>query len=1165
MATVPVIVKILGQKDGSLNAVLGEVKGEVRKISGDLTALGAKGAVGLGAIAGGFGLIGRQALQVAGEFEQFRAQLETVTGSATQASAIFERAVKFAADTPFDVRGIVQATVQLEVYGQRSERILPLVADLAAGMGKRIEDTSLVVGKALSGSAEGFESLRNEFGISTGTLVQYGARLNEAGTGLSLVDANADKARDALERIIQVKFGGAVERQSQTLQGALSNAGDSVSQLLAKFGQDLVPAVTLGARAFSGLVDSVTHMSSTTRVAISAGAVLVTGLTGLASAALAVGSAFVVMAAQLRVAATQEIPGAAAASKVLEAGLGRLGQTAGGLGRVFSFFTTNPIGLALTLAAAAGTSLYLQLQSMETEAKKAGEALADQARGLIETATKWRQYRNAVLEATGAQGLFSQGTTGSSERLKAINEALNSGNPGKILRVFQDAGLAAGKLQEDAGAANKEIKNLIDQRGKLEILRSGLPAGAEVALTGDFQGLDKVIPGAIRKGEVFYATLEQINAAIDANKQSQGELRETLTAAKGAADVIVPYGEALAEIQTQADGAGKKVQFLMRQGDSSSLRDAVSFIDQTLGELNAKAARFKLPTDLQGLQGRLLDPKITTEEKGAVQELLGLYDQKADAEKKLAEEAKRAQKERIDAIRESFAEEQELETDQARGQEALAEQRLTAARGNSQAEAQARRELKATKAQILQQELDDVERFEAEALAAAEGNAQEEKRIRSEVRQRRKQILREQLQDVQQGLADEVASSQAQIEAVKNAEGSTASQVVVQIDRVIARLRAWGEENKALLDQNPELARRFRETLEAQEKARGAEQKRVPGENFELLRQGVEELQQGAVGTEEQLRRVQAAVELVNFARSRGNIDSKKADELEIQLGRQRLQLEQQIATEKLQGTRAIQQLQAQATDEEIQLLEARKAAGEDVEFELKQARAERLKAALDAIDMELQAEILAGKNKEQATQEAQLKKDSILRQEELRLFQAENRKTETVQKAEDERARIREGAANRLGGRNSPFLNPDEAFGAVDEFSGVEQARFGVNALGGSNVAGQRAAGLFAAGRSRAQQEAATGLTLFRPPRPLRPDEIEQRTNPYLPKGERLQLQAQPGNTTTNNATVNINGQPASVDLKQLVPVILKAVEGELRARGLTKGRTTPPPFQRG
>lgn len=149
--------KVFQQVDfAKFSGLTDELNKKLSAMGANFAAISASGVVFSAAMSGALLGAAGVAINTAAGFEQAQAKLETVLKSTAKARATMGDAVKLAAKTPFDVEGLVTAAVQLEVYGNRSKETLPLVADLAAGMGKRIEDTALVVGKAMSGSLEGF-------------------------------------------------------------------------------------------------------------------------------------------------------------------------------------------------------------------------------------------------------------------------------------------------------------------------------------------------------------------------------------------------------------------------------------------------------------------------------------------------------------------------------------------------------------------------------------------------------------------------------------------------------------------------------------------------------------------------------------------------------------------------------------------------------------------------------------------------------------------------------------------------------------------------------------------------------------------------------------------------------------------------------------------------
>lgn len=1137
-------------------------------------------AAGLGAIAAGLAAIGGKALLVAGQFEQFKAQLETVTGSAQEATEVFQKAVEFAARTPFDVRGIVAATVQLEVYGAKSEEVLPRVADLAAGMSKDISKTALVVGKALSGSLEGFESLRNEFGITTAELHKYGAVLTETG-GISVRTAEElEKARTALTRIIDTKFGGAVERQAQTLQGAVSNAGDSLQNLLAKVGQDLIPVVTTAARGFSVLVDSIGKISPGIRGIAVAGAVAVAAIAGMGATAVGTTVAIAALNLQLERMSAQGVAGATAGAQVLTRILQGVTTAAGAAGRALVFLATTPVGLALTLAAAAVTSVKLQLAAAENESRRVGQALADQSHKVVDTAKTWRQYREAVIAATGAQNLFESGTTGSAERLDAIKSALEKGDPGRIAAAFQGAGLSIEDIKKQAAASKKEFLELIDAEKKLQSLQKSFDSpGSKLALTGPFAGLEKLIPEAEKFGDTFVVSADQVQTAINGITQRKGELREVFEISDGAQKKVEPFNAALEHTRTLAQGTGDALKYMLKVGDPASLQQALETVNSTLAEMTATAAKFNLPTDTRGLEQLLLDPSVVGEQKQFAETFLQLLDHQVDIQKKLAEESKREQKQRLDTLRESYAEEGELQSAAAAAEQANLEIRLAKVQGNTEAEKRVRRELREHNAKIIAQELADLKAFEAEALTAAAGSAEEEKRIRQDVRQRRKQILQEQVRDLQEGLQNEIRAGQELIEDTKNAQGSSASQVVTQMDAVIERLEEWGRANQTLLQQAPEVARQYREALQNQTKTRNREAARIPTENLAVLKQSVDDIKTGATGATEELARVNRAVELVNQVRRTGNVDAVGAENLLNQLTRERLTLEEQIAAKKRQDSAEIRALETSAQDQLISQLEARKQTGENVEQQLREARAQRLKLSLDAIEEERQAEIAAHGDVAVAERKAQLRREAVLNEEASRQFQTLQQQEQQLQSSLDKQQRIREQAqdrSNRLGGRHSPFQTFEEAFsGQGIDFSGVEQSQFGISALQHRRfLPGVGPNSLFSGVGSKGQFSGIGVDSRLRFPTAQQALDSAFRDLPIRDaatverSGARAVGEAgrEPGGPRTFNTTINVDGQFGRLSepqIDQIVERVVMQLERKVDRRRQSRGPGAPPTFR--
>ena len=165
-------------------------------------------------------------------FQSLQASLITFTGSAEAASRQFAILQDFAAKTPFSLEEVVGGFNKLVARG-----ITPSIASLnafgniASGTGKSLDQFIEAVADAAVGE---FERLK-EFGIKANT---EGDKIKLTFGGVTkTIGKNSQEMLTYLETLGQTKFAGAIERQSQTLNGAFSNFGDAISKLSVAIGE----------------------------------------------------------------------------------------------------------------------------------------------------------------------------------------------------------------------------------------------------------------------------------------------------------------------------------------------------------------------------------------------------------------------------------------------------------------------------------------------------------------------------------------------------------------------------------------------------------------------------------------------------------------------------------------------------------------------------------------------------------------------------------------------------------------------------------------------------------------------------------------------------------------------------------------------------------------
>lgn len=184
---------------------------------------------GLGATlfsAAAAGMALRKAITVQREFDVINAGLITATGSADNASVAFEALREFAANTPYDLAQVSDSFIKLVNLGlDPSERAMMSYGNTASAMGK---DLNMLV-EAVADAATGeFERLK-EFGIKARSQGDQVALTFQGVT--TTIGKNASEIEDYLIGIGEVNFAGAMEQRMDSLDGKLSNLGDSLDEV----------------------------------------------------------------------------------------------------------------------------------------------------------------------------------------------------------------------------------------------------------------------------------------------------------------------------------------------------------------------------------------------------------------------------------------------------------------------------------------------------------------------------------------------------------------------------------------------------------------------------------------------------------------------------------------------------------------------------------------------------------------------------------------------------------------------------------------------------------------------------------------------------------------------------------------------------------------------
>lgn len=197
----------------------------LRKLGGmGVTAAKWAGAAAVGA--GGFALF--DLFKTASQFEQYQIMLENMEGSAAGAKKAMRWVQEFAQKTPYELGDVMEAFVALKAYGiDPMDGSLRALGDASAGMSKPIMQAVEAMADAITGE---YERLK-EFGITTkvaGDQVSFTYR--KAGKEIVEVTKKGTAAQKVLSKIFEARFGGMMDKQSNTLTGMISNLKDQWSK-----------------------------------------------------------------------------------------------------------------------------------------------------------------------------------------------------------------------------------------------------------------------------------------------------------------------------------------------------------------------------------------------------------------------------------------------------------------------------------------------------------------------------------------------------------------------------------------------------------------------------------------------------------------------------------------------------------------------------------------------------------------------------------------------------------------------------------------------------------------------------------------------------------------------------------------------------------------------
>lgn len=237
----PSSLELIGQKFTKVGESMKDFGSKVSDIGGKLTA-------SLTAPIAGLATIG---ISYNAQLEQYQTMFTTLTGSAEEADRVISQLQEDASKSPFDTASLVEANQYLISAGvdanEARDTILALGNAIAATGGGSAE---------LSRMAQNLQQVKNIGKASSQDIKQFAnAGINIYGLLAEATGKTTEEVKDmevsyevlagALAKASEEggKYYGAMEAQSQTLNGSMSSLKESIQQLLGEITAELLPII----------------------------------------------------------------------------------------------------------------------------------------------------------------------------------------------------------------------------------------------------------------------------------------------------------------------------------------------------------------------------------------------------------------------------------------------------------------------------------------------------------------------------------------------------------------------------------------------------------------------------------------------------------------------------------------------------------------------------------------------------------------------------------------------------------------------------------------------------------------------------------------------------------------------------------------------------------
>lgn len=235
------------------------IKGFADKCNKMTGVLSAIAAVQLGSLftgmAGGILNMGIASVQAAAQMRQYEIAFQTMLKSAEAGTQMLRDLQQFAAETPFDVPGVVSAGQQLMAFGFKAEEIIPMLTNLgdaASGLGLGTEGVSRLAYALGQMQTSGKLNAQDMMQLTSAGISAWDMLAQAAGKTVAemkdLCSKGAIDSKAAVQTIVagmNDQFGGMMAKTSDEVAGLLANIEETAGNTSAAVGKYLTEAFNI--------------------------------------------------------------------------------------------------------------------------------------------------------------------------------------------------------------------------------------------------------------------------------------------------------------------------------------------------------------------------------------------------------------------------------------------------------------------------------------------------------------------------------------------------------------------------------------------------------------------------------------------------------------------------------------------------------------------------------------------------------------------------------------------------------------------------------------------------------------------------------------------------------------------------------------------------------